>query len=227
MKAQQTSFSNLDFGTIPASVPMETIEVVISAENLLGDYADAFLRECHLRQPLRVKEECPTQEELMEYCRFLLYQRVQSVNTYVPKFSRLKILAIPAFIQYCLETIGEVIKYDVGLTMVPVMEEKEDEIIQFEEAAAISKKLLAYRDVMVILEDAMPRSRSGNSEVMSTAMIAGHVRAQSKVTPASSYVSRFLGLKLRKELVFQILYRVKYDDTDYIRVALNSAGGLL
>jgi len=72
----------------------------------------------------------------------------------------------------------------------------------------------------------MPRNVEGNSEVMSTALIGMYVRAQHKVNPLSTYVSAFMGLKLRQEATFQVLYRVKYDDIGFIQMALTRQGVL-
>jgi len=218
-------FSSLDLGTgAPSSVPMEVIEVEISPEVLLGDYACAFMRECSRTQSLRVRTVSLTEDEVFQYACFLLDARIKTINAYYPAANRLKIMAIPAFLQYCLENIGRVVRHDVGLTMVPVMSKVD--VISFEDALIISDKIASFEDSLVILRDAMPRSLDGNVEVMSTALIAGYVRSQQKISPVSSYISAFLGLKLRKENAFQMLYRVQYDDLEYIRMALTRSGGL-
>lgn len=218
-RTQGTSqFLSLDLGTgVPSSVPMERVEVRISAENLLGEYARAFVNECYNIAPLRAKGVKLTQGEVMKYCEFLLQRRIAFVNESITDSRRLKVLAIPPFIQFCLSNVGKVRKTDRGLTMVPVFEA---EVISFEEALVISEKIAAFERDMTVLFDAMPRSIEGNSEVMSTALIADYVRAMEKVTPVSSYVSAFLGLKLVQENVYASLYRVVYDDIEFIRSAL-------
>lgn len=220
-KTQGTDqFRNLDLGSgPPTSVPMERVEVRISAENLLGEYAQAFVKECFNVAPLRAKDVKLTQGEMTKYCEFLLQRRVAFVNDSITDSRRLKNLAIPPFIQYCLENIGRVRKTELGLTMVPVYDA---EVITFEEAMVISDKIAAFERDMVVLFDAMPRSAEGNDEVMSTALIADYVRAMEKVTPVSSYVSAFLGLKLVQENVYASLYRVVYDDVEFIRSVLPS-----
>jgi len=213
-----TMFQNLDLGTSkPTSLPMERILVQVSADNLLGDYAKAFVRECFNRHPLRAKSVGLTQDEMTKYCEFLLQRRVASIDGTVTDFRRLRVLAIPAFIQFCLENVGIVRKTDIGITLYPVYDA---EVISLEEAIVISDKISAFEQDMVVLFDAMPRSHEGNAEVMSTALIADYVRAMEKVTPVSSYVSAFLGLKLVKENVYASLYRIVYDDVEFIRTAL-------
>jgi len=211
-------FHSLDLGSgPPTSVPMEKVLVSISAENLLGDYARAFVKECHNRHPLRAKSVGLKQDEVMMYCEFLLQRRVAFVDGSITDHNRLRNLAIPSFIQYCLENIGIVRKVDRGLMMLPVYDAN---VISLEEAQVISDKIAAFEEDLVILFDAMPRSIEGNIEVMSTALIADYVRAQEKISPVSSYISAFLGLKLAKENVYASLYRIVYDDVEFIRSAL-------
>jgi len=211
-------FRSLDFGTKESSsFPMERVEVQISAENLLGEYARAFVAHVRSEAPLRAKEVKLSQEEMTKYCEFLLQRRVEFVNGTIADLRRLKILAIPPFIQFCLENIGIVRKTEVGLLMVPVYQA---EVITLEQAMVISDKIAAFEGDITVLFDAMPRSHEGNSEVMSTALIADYVRAQEKVSPISSYVTAFLGLKLVQENVYACLYRIKYDDIEFIRSAL-------
>lgn len=225
MSNKTQSFDHLDLGTTrPTSVPMETIIVEISADNLLGDYALAFVEECARTQPLRAQQVGLTVQEVRDYSTFLLHARVESAVGHLPQFSRYKMLYIPAFIQYCLSNVGVVVKYDVGLKMVPALSEKVTMTI--EEALVISDRIAAFKDTLVIVNDAMPRTRDGNPEVMSAALIAGFVRAQEKISPVSSYVSAFLGFKLREENIFQLLYRIQYDDVKMIQAALTRVGGL-
>jgi len=218
-KPQGTSqFRNLDLGTKESSsYPMERVEIRISAENLLGEYARAFVSHVRSEAPLRAKEVKLTQDEMTKYCEFLLQRRVAFVNGTITDYRRLKILAMPPFIQFCLENVGLVRKTEVGLLMVPVYDA---EVISLEEAMAISDKIAAFEGDITVLFDAMPRSHEGNGEVMSTALIADYVRAQEKVSPISSYVTAFLGLKLVQENVYACLYRIKYDDIEFIRSAL-------
>jgi len=214
-----SEFLSLDLGSgDPTTVPMETVLVQISAENLLGDYARAFISECHSRHHLRAKSVGLTEKELMRYCEFLLQRRCSQVAGSITDYGRLKSLAIPSFIQFCLENIGIVRRTDQGLIMRPVYDA---EVISLEEAFAISNKVAQFEKDLVIVFDAMPRSLDGNVEVMSTALIAGYVKGMyEKVKPVYSYVTAFLGLKLVQESAFAALYRQVYDDYEFIRSAL-------
>lgn len=219
------SFTTLDLGSgQPISVQQEVIEVEISAENLLGDYALAFVKEAYRVNPLRAEQIELTADELTKYCHYLLFKRVQSVSDECTDFRKLKCLYIPVWIQYNLAMIGEVVIRDKGIKLVPVMEEPE---FTFEDALKVSEKVGMFEDDLQIVQDAMPRDRAGNKDVMSTALIAGYVRSLEKVEHVSStYVTAFLGMKLREEAAFQVLYRVQYDDTAFIASALTTQRGL-
>lgn len=220
------AYRSLDLGsTKPTSIPQETIHVVISSENLLGEFGRAFVQEGYRVNPLRAEQIGLTQSEMEAYCKFLLQRRVACVNNNCPDFRKLKVLYIPSWIQYNISMIGEVNLRDRGLRLIPEMEDTD--VITFEEALAISEKVGSFEHDLQIVRDAMPRSIEGDVDVMSTAMIAGYVRALNKVEHVSStYVTRFLGMKLREEVAMKTLYRVQYDDAEFIASALTTQKGL-
>lgn len=222
-----SSFNSMNLGSgQPISVPLETIEVLISAENLLGDYARAFVKEAYRVNPLRAEQVGLTSEEVAKYSHYLLVQRVANIHDECSVFRKLKCLYIPVWIQYNLSMIGEVTIRDKGLRLVPVMEQTTP-TLSFEEALAISEKIGMFEDDLQIVQDAMPRSNAGDKDVMSTALIAGYVRSLEKVEHVSStYVTTFLGMKLKEEMAFKILYRVQYDDAAFIASAITTQRGL-
>lgn len=219
-------FTALDLGTgQPTSVPMEVVEVTISISDLVADFAKSFVDETYRKNTLRAQSVGLTGEEITRYCEYLLSKRIEIVNNNCKDFRVIKVLSMPSFIQYCLSMVGEVVKRDVGLTMKPVLDKPSD--MTLDEAIAISKKIDAFSDVLQIVTDAMPRDRHGNDDVMSSALLAGYVRSMKKVDHvASTYVVAFMDMKLRQETAFSALYRVQYDDINYIASALTSAKGL-
>lgn len=221
MKETKGSFLTLDLGSgKPICVEMEVIEVELSSANLLTDYAKAFVKEAFRVNPLRAEQVKLSEDEMEAYCTFLLSQRVKSVNDNCPDFRKLKVLYIPSYIQHAMSLIGRVVIRKQGLTFVPVMD---CDTITFEEALKISEKVGAFEDDLQIVQDAMPRDSEGNIDVMSTAMIAGYVRSVNfhEVShPSFTYVTAFLGLKLRQEVAMNTLYRLQYDDVEFIRQAL-------
>jgi hypothetical protein len=62
---------------------------------------------------------------------------------------------------------------------------------------------------------------------MTSALIAGYVRSIEPVGHViSTYVAAFMGLKLREEMSFKVLYRVQYDDLQFIASTLATQKGL-
>lgn len=218
------SFINMDLGTSkPTSVPMETVEVTIGGD-LLEDFGKAFVKEAWRKNPLRAEQVNLTPEEVQDYCDYLLTQRVKQIHDDCPDWRKLKNLYIPAFIQYNLSMIGLVILRDRGLKLIPTIEASK---MSFEEALAISEKIGSFEDDLQIVKDAMPRSIEGDVDVMSTALIADYVRALKPVEHvASTYVTAFLGMRLKEEAAMAALYRVQYDDVAFIASALLTQKGL-
>lgn len=225
-KVDYAPFQSLDLGTTkPTSVPQEVITIIISSENLIGSYGNAFVNETYRVNPLRAEQVKLTPDEMKSYCHYLLAKRIECVHGKCSDFRKLKTLYIPSWIQYCLSMVGELNLRDIGLLIRPELEEKKT--ISFEEAVEISNKIGAFEDDLQIVRDAMPRDIEGNRDVMSTAMVADYVRALKPVEHvAATYVTTFLGMKLQEELAFQALYRVQYDDVAYVASVLTRAKGI-
>lgn len=225
MNNSNASFANLDLGTPkPTAVPMENVEVVISGD-LISNYGTAFVSEAYRVNPLKAEQVKLTAEEVDKYSRYLVTKRIESIHGRCDDFRKLKNLYIPVWIQYNLAMIGRVVLRDRGLTIIPI--ESEPSTMTFEEALVISEKIGAFEDDLQIVNDAMPRSQDGDKDVMSTALIADYVRSLTPVTHvASTYVTAFMGMRLKEEAAMAVLYRVQYDDVQYIATALTSQRGL-
>lgn len=225
MKNSNASFVNLDLGTTkPTTVPMETINVVINGD-LVSDYGRAFVSEAKRVNPLKAEQVKLTAEEVDAYSRYLITKRIESIHGNCDDFRKLKTLYIPVWIQYNLAMIGRVVMRDRGLTINPI--EEQPSSMTFEEAIKISEKIGAFEDDLQVVQDAMPRSSDGDRDVMSTALIADYVRSLTPVTHvASTYITAFMGMRLKEESAMAVLYRVQYDDVQYIATALTSQRGL-
>lgn len=93
--------------------------------------------------------------------------------------------------------------------------------INYDQALAISEKIASYEDEIQIVKDAMPRGVEGHKDTMSCCILAEHVVSMHKVEhPVSTYMAAFLNLKIQEELEMSALYRIQYDDIEYIRSAL-------
>lgn len=223
---ESTKFDSLELAvTKPTSIPMESVEVEISNENLFGDFGKSFVAEGYRVAPLTAQQVNLTQEEMTDYINYLTAKRIECIHDRCADYRKLKTLYIPSWIQYNLSMIGKVIIREFGLTLIPVMDDVD--LITFEDALVISNKIAAFDGCLQIVQDAMPRSPYGDKDVMSTAMIAGYVRSISPVEHvASTYVTAFMGMKLREEQAMSVLYRIQYDDVEFIRSALTLQKGL-
>lgn len=220
-----SKFDTLDLGSVkPTSIPMQIVEVKVEGD-LFSSYAKAFVAEAYRKNPLRAEQIGLTAEEVEAYSRYLVTKRIESVSNNCADFRKLKVLAMPAWIQYNLAMIGEVSIRDRGLKLVPI--DSHPSSMSFDEALKVSEKISMFEDDLQIVYDAMPRSTSGDLDVMSTALIAGYMRSLNPVKHvAATYASAFMGLKLAEEMAFATLYRVQYDDIQFIATALTTQRGL-
>jgi len=218
-------FQSIDLGaTKPTARKNEVVEVVVQPNAVLGNFAKAFVTEAERRNPLTFDRVQLTEQEVEDYVHYLMSRRVESVRQECKDFRKLKILWIPSFVQYALRLVGSVTIYGEGLILTPVMKEMSE--LTFDQARVISEKIGAFSPELQLVQDAMPRDVQGNVDVMSTALIAGYVCARKEVHVAATYVCAFMGLKLQQEAAFQVLYRLRYDDLEYIASALVTQKGL-
>lgn len=118
----KVSFEGLDLGSAkPTSVPVETVVVQLTSSNILGNYARAFVKEAFRVNPLRAEQIKLEEQEVLDYCNYLLTQRVRAVQGQCHDWRKLKSLYIPSWIQYNLSMIGNVLLRDQGLRIVPEM----------------------------------------------------------------------------------------------------------
>jgi hypothetical protein len=205
--------------SVPKSthIGLETVEVEIPANTLLGDYATAFVQEAELRHPDRADRVGLKQDELLEYCKFLISKRVATVHRTVTDAGKLRDLYIPDFIQLCLETIGEVVYDEMSVVLIPVYKAK---VMSLDEAYNVSRKLAQFKDLLRMNRNAMPRGTEGDVEVMSSILSEQHVRCMREIHPVSAIVTSFLGLTIQKEIILSSLYRVEYRNASAIRRAV-------
>lgn len=209
------TFEALDYGSKPNPVKADTVDVMVSAGLLVNGYAKAFVNEARRVNPALAEMVDITVQELTEYCEYLLYQRVQIVHEECKDYRKLKSLWIPSYVQYVLRQVGKVDIFQYGLELNPVVDYEPK--LTFEQALQISDKIGAFRNDLQMVLDAMPRDVHGSEDVMSCALVSGYVRSIREVKHvASTYVAAFANLQLRKESAFQVLYRVQYDDLDFI-----------
>jgi hypothetical protein len=208
----------LNYGTKPTTVAMTSIEVKIDSTVMVGDYADAYANELHRLNPVRAKELNLSKDDLLTYFSGLIAIRIQSINGTLRDWRTAKRLSIPAWIQHTLSQLGEVVDRDRGLRITPSY----DEEYEMAFLLAVSEKLQAFEsDGLSLHIDAFPRDNTGNEEVMGMVIVNDYVHSMKVDShPASSYVAAFLGAKLVQEQQFSVLYRVRYDDVNFIATQL-------
>lgn len=204
----------------PVGVTNQTIEVLLQPEELLNDYSKNFVSEGHRKHPLLAQTVDLQPEEVQEYAKYLLYARIRHVNGDSKDFRIMQHLFVPVWIEYTISNIGMLIIKELGLTFTPSMEPSE---MTYDEARQISDKIRMFEEVLQVTDHAFPREREGNADLMTTAVIADYVRSTKELThPVTTYLTAFLGMKIREENAFGVLYRVQYDDINYLQRALDS-----
>lgn len=218
-------FQNLNFGTKPTGVKLEKVIVTIDPSFMIGDFAQAYAAELNRRNPVRFNAIGLTKDDLNYYFTNLIVMRVESVRDQFKHWREAKALLIPSWIEFTMTCIGEVIDHDRGLDIIPECEGEYD----FAKMLEISSKLRSFQsDGVQLHRDAFPRTKDGDVDTMSMAIIGDYVYSQSKdATPIFSYVAAYLGFKLKEEQSFKMLYRVRYDDVGYIRSMLLSEESVL
>lgn len=221
----KVSFANLDLGSAPPTyTKMDEIIVHLSAENLLGDYAKGFVREAWRVHPRRAEQVALTAAEVQEYAHYLLYQRVLYVRGECKDFRALKTLWIPSYLQHALSKVGEYVNRIKGFWFKP---DCEPSTMTLDDARKVSNKIAAFENCLQVVRDAMPRGTDGDPEVMTTTLIANYVAAMDQLSHVSvSYLTAFLGLKVKQEIAMSSLYKVRYDDIEFIQCALTYEKGI-
>lgn len=218
------SFPNLNFGTKPTTVGLEVIEVTINPDLLISGYADAYSKELYRRNPGRAQQVNLTADNLYSYFKGCLAIRIESLTGNCKVWRQAKSLLIPAWIEFTLSQVGVVIDTDRGLRLQPTFSYDYD----INELLETSNKLRSFMaDGLVLNRDAFPRSDEGDPDTMSMAIIDGFVQSQSRdAHPITSYIAAFLGFKIKEEAVFKLLYRVRYDDVNFISSMLLREGSI-
>lgn len=219
---QRTDYTKLDLGSsAPTTPPLETIEVYVSSQQLMADYARAFVREGWRVNPDLAKQVALTEDEMVEYAKFLLLKRLECVHGTCSDYRRLKVLYIPCFLQLVLSKLGEVIDRGVGLRFVPMSSDETS--MTLAEAIKVSEKVGCFERELQIVRDAMPRDIAGDIDVMTQALIAGYACSyRERQHPLASYIAIFLEMKLQETVGYAISYRRRFDEVEYVRAALNS-----
>lgn len=202
-------FSDLGVSS-PTFVKMDVLHNKITCGLAIQYFSNSFVKEAERVEPLRAKVIGLTKEEMLSYVSFLLYQRVLCVKDECKLWRKLKFLYIPGMIQACLTRVGKVIDRQFGITVLPEMD---DPGITFEEAYLISEKVAAFEDVLDVHRDAMPRGPMGDFDTMTCTIFQDAIRSYHLLNDISaSYFCAFMEMRLVEDMIYEMLFRVGYDD---------------
>ena len=208
-----SKYEALDFGTTPTTSELLEVKVMLSPETMVKPYAKSYHNELYRRNPVKAQAVGLTEDDLYFYFSQLLLIRVQQVNDTLMYWRQAKALYIPDWIQFTLTQVGYAIDRNKGFKFVPVL----DGEVDMNKCLDISNRIQSFEiDNVGMSHDAFPRETSGDLDTMSMAVIDGYVKGVNVSHPISSYVSAFIGAKIMEEQAFSMIYRVRYDDVDFI-----------
>lgn len=233
----QNSFENLDFGTVVTTSTYTSVNVKVDPNYMMDGYSRAIDRDIQRRNPVRydailndidkwitqAKEGQFNYNDMSEiisyYVVCLCKIRIQAVQNKCNVWRLAKQLGIPPYVQFALTMIGEVIDTVHGRKFVPEIDDMMNVNIKL--LIEISNLLKAFiDDGITLLFDAFPRSKEGDQDAMSYAIIDGYVKGIERKSIAKSYIAVFLGLKLKQETELKSLYSIRYDNAEYVRDCL-------
>jgi len=212
-----TEFKSLNYGTKPTGAKMEVVEITLDPSLMMSDFAKAYEGELYRRNPNLAERSGLTSDDLYQYFVGILAIHIEHDNVgSIKEWRKAKELYIPAWIQHTISMVGTYVDQIRGLKFVPRLLDAKSKPMAYDlsKLLKISELLAPFRmDGLKIFKDAFPRTPQGDPEVMSMIIAEQTIRSISPdAHPASSYVAAFLGFKLKEELAWVNLYRVKYDD---------------
>lgn len=242
MNNNKELFSAINYGTQITTSTYDTVEVTIDPSFMVGDFGIAYARDCERRNPIKyaklfanitdpksgeVKSVKIDEDILSNYFKQIIIFRVRSVADQTVPWRQMKQLVMPAWIQYVISTVGKVYDKENGLLFIPVCQD--DDVMSIEDMLSISVAIEIFsNDGKHFFNDAFPREKTGDHDVMSMAIINQIITGSDKLAaPIASYVAGFLGMKLAEETSYKARYRVQYDDAEFVRSMLMNDGRIL
>lgn len=208
-------------------VPVRNLHVQVSVEGLIA-FNKSFVCEGERKNPLTADKVQLTEQELLEYERFLLVNRIDLVDGKCKIFQNLKRLAMPCFVERVLTDVGRVIIRDHGLDIHPTIDEElRKNIITLAQAIEISNKIDAFYDDLAVVAGAMPASEEGNPQTMTLCLIQDYVVGMGDYDdPLVEYIV-FALQSMLEETEYNSLYFMRYDDVKTIEANISALGRAL
>jgi len=215
-------FQKIDYGTRVSTVDITVVSVTIDPTVILNDYAKATVQEMQRMNPEKyasIESRCDA-ISLQKYFTFLLFQRVQYVSGEIHDWRQIRTLYMPAWIQFAISCVGEVVVQEYGLKFIPTLSREDCGLSDYtlNDALSMSDILRSFKfDGLSVLDDGFPRSKDGEKDTMSLALMGTYMRGPWPVShPIYTYVAAFLGLKIMESNGLSMIYRCRYDDISFL-----------
>lgn len=211
-----SKFDGMDlFREKEGNIPLRRIEVVVSASYFKEDIAEGFAHMIKVRDSLKAEQVKLTADELTSLFHYMLTMRVRQVNRQDVPWKDLKEIILPDYCQYILSLVGIYIDDDHRLEIVPVMDQESN--LTYDEALKISRKLRELVDDFDVVNDCMPRKKSGAQGLMSCLVIDAFIRSYRRDNNNMQVaVAGLLNLKIKEETDILAKYEKVYNDINSI-----------
>lgn len=202
-----------------------TIEVYVKPSVMLDDYARQLVVSAQFHNPQRFEVKPLDPDQMVQYCRFIVYQRIQQVKGEKIQWYKLKDINVPEFLSQVLPSFGRVDYFEYGRLYMPNMHESFNPTIDIDQALTISGDLEFYKGTLRMHKDAFPRVKDGDFETMNCAcdsagMVLTTISVKSDIAVAHA---AFLGFTQPKDSWFLNHLELRADRIDVIkRILLNS-----
>jgi len=234
MKRGNGQFEAMDFGTKATTLAQETISVSLNVDLILADYGAWYARELEIRAPKKFSASKLTADMITAYFTQLLALRIHDVREKLGEKVTIadildkpikpnlswhirKLLIAPPWIEFTLSSVGVHIDRRFGIKIIPSPLKYVDQFNMLE----ISNTLRAFEDDgFSFVDNVFSSDINGNPDVMRLAVVEDFVMGMAEVKPYATYVASFLGLQIDKSHALAALYRVRYDDIEFIKSAL-------
>lgn len=213
-------FEDLDYGSRSYGISVEELSLTFNL-SMFSDYAKAYYGEIQRRNIRKLESSELSVEELETYFKSLFIIRIKSLGiSGFKEWRQARQLYIPAWIQLIISKYGVLNKPEFGIRIVPTI----DGIVNVNDLLVTSNKLSSFMDDgMFMVKDGFPREAEGDVDVMMMAVFENQVRGiirPDNPSPLAQLVTAFTNAKIEQDTTLKALYRISYDDVDFIKSML-------
>jgi len=213
-------FEDLDYGSRSYGISVEELSLTFNL-SMFSDYAKAYYGEIQRRNIRKLESSELSVEELETYFKSLFIIRIKSLGiSGFKEWRQARQLYIPAWIQLIISKYGVLNKPEFGIRIVPTI----DGTVNVNDLLVTSNKLSSFvDDGMFMVKDGFPRETEGDVDVMMMAVFENQVRGiirPDNPSPLAQLVTAFTNAKIEQDTTLKALYRISYDDVDFIKSML-------